>query len=179
MSKRALFLIFLALFGVASAADVRAQQGADNRGSLIPRAVPDDSDQPKSFRETLVKMRIDKEKEKFNEMVDRSEEAVKLSEDLEKAYASAGRLDAAGFSKVASIEKLVKKIRSELGGGDDDGDEQEALPTEHAEVVRTFREKTLALFEELKRSTRFTVSTAAIQTSNAVLKLAKVLKIAK
>lgn len=154
-------------------------QSADNRSSIFSGPDDDKSDRPKSFKETLEKMRIEKDKKEFGEMIERGEVALKLSEELEMAYAQNGRLSDREMVKLAEVEKLVKKIRSELGGDDDDEGEEDTTdraPLARAEAVKTFRSTTVRLFDELKKTSRFTISAAAIQTSNAVLKLARFLK---
>ena len=187
MLNRLAFLIFIAaVFAIGPA--LSFAQVADNKGSIIPRQNDDDNaDHPKSFKETLVKLRIDKEKKDYGEMLERGEEALKLSEELEKAYAHNGRLNTQEITKLITVEKLVKKIRSELGGDDDGSDDNKderdnfmpAPPLAQGDAVKSFRSTTRKLFEELKKTSRFTVSAAAIQTSNAVLKLAKLLRISR
>jgi len=162
-------------------------QSADNKTTIItkPGEGDDDEDRPKNFKETLVKMRIEKEKKEFDEMIGRGEEALKLSEELEKAYTINGRLNPNELNKLATVEKLVKKIRNELGGDDDDqsdDDKAEAsrlqiTPMAQGDAIKSFKSTTLKLFEELKKTTRFTISAAAIQASNAVLKLTRFLRI--
>jgi hypothetical protein len=128
----------------------------------------------------MEKMRIDKEKKEYAQMLERGEEALKISEELEAAYAVNGRLTQREIAKLESVEKLVKKIRNELGG-DDEGDEKSPEISEQrlppAEAFKSFRATTVRLFEELKKTSRFSISAAAIQTSNAVLKLARFLRI--
>ena len=181
--RSALFVFLAAVFSVG-ALNSHAQS-SDGRTSIIPKSGEDpDDDKPKSFRETLVKLRIDKEKKEYDEMLNRGEEALKLSAELEKAYEQNGRLNSNEINKLATVEKLVKKIRSELGGDDDDEDLDDKTvspptPMDQREAVRSFRSTTVQLFEELKKTTRFTVSAAAIQTSNAVLRLTKLLRISR
>jgi len=174
---RGLFLVFVL---AATGSYCFAQTSADNKTSIYTKAEDEDDNRPKSFKETLQKLRIEKEKKEYNEMIDRGEEALKLSEELEKAYEHNGRLTSSEVAKLAEVEKLVKKIRNELGGDDDD-DKSES---EHAqtnklsagEAIKTFRATTVKLFDELKKTTRFSISAAAIQTSNAVLKLTRFLR---
>ena len=146
---------------------------------------PGDSkdDTPKNFKEMLDKMRIEKDKKDHDQMVERGEEVLKLSEDLEKTVDQNGRLTEKDYAKVATVEKLVKKIRSELGGDDDDGavdDEPlkpQSKPLSPMDAVKSLRSTTEKMFDELKKTTRFTISATAIQTTNAVLRLARFLKI--
>jgi hypothetical protein len=162
-----------------------AAQSADGRSPILAPRQGEDDDRPRGFKETLERLRIDKEKKEFDEMIGRGEEAARISEELEKAYARNGRLENDELTKVAAVEKLVKKIRSELGGDGDEGENEDkpivspAPVNERGEMVKTLRSTTLKLLDELKKTTRFTVSAAAIQTSNAVLKLARFLRIAR
>ncbi len=144
-----------------------------------------DDDKPKSFQETFEKMRIEKDKKDHDQMVERGEEIVKLSEELEKAVDQTGRLSNKEYAKVATVEKLVKKIRTELGGADDDGDadtpddpsKPESKNFTPIDAVKSLHSTTAKLYDELKKTTRFTISASAIQASNSVLRLARFLKV--
>jgi len=160
-----------------------AQTAADGRTSVL--APPgEDRNRPKSFAETMEKLRIEKEKKEYDQMIARGEEVLKISGELEDAYAQNGRLSEREIAKVETVEKLVKKIRSELGGDDDDAEKiDRSLPEEKrlspGDAVKSLRSTTVALFDQLKKTTRFTISAAAIQTSNAVIKIARFLRIAR
>lgn len=174
------FLFVAAVILMASIAGLTQQ--ADNTSSIIPRSGDTRDDQPKSFKETLVKMRIDQEKKDYQEMLDRGNEALKLTEELEKVVENGGNLSEREYAKVATVEKLVKKIRGELGGDDDDSDKTDRQNTPSRlsprEAVKTLRNATVSLIDELKKTTRFSISAAAIQSSNAVLRLARFLRFA-
>ncbi|MEO6050848.1 MAG: hypothetical protein ABIP78_05890 [Pyrinomonadaceae bacterium] len=128
-------------------------------------------------------MRIDKDKKDFDQMIERGGEALKISEELDKSFEANGRLTEKEKAKLESVEKLVKKIRSELGGDDDsDSDAREKPQAETsslslADAVKALRSTTIDLYNELKETTRFTISAAAIQSSNTILKLARFLKL--
>ena len=135
-----------------------------------------------TIRETLEKMRIAKEKKDFDQMIARGDEVLKITEEIETAYERNGKLTQGEYSKIANVEKLVKKIREELGGDGDDGDKEEAELKRSrmmtaADAIKGLRKSTADLLEELKKTTRFSISATAIQTSNAVLRLAKFLKV--
>lgn len=174
-----LLVAFLACFFHAEA----AAQSADNRSPLTSPADEDENGRPKSIRETIERMRIEKEKKEFDEMIGRGEEAVRISEELEKALERDGKLATEQLTKVAAVEKLVKKIRSELGGDDDDEKNAESAKPDAGsssrEIVRNLRSTAVKLLEELKKTSRFTVSAAAIQASNSVLRIARFLRIAR
>jgi hypothetical protein len=128
-------------------------------------------------------MRIEKEKKEYDEMIDRGEQALKISEQLETTVSATGRLTEKELSQVAELEKLARKIRGGLGGDDDTEDKNEALAQIRTmsleNAVRELRDSTGTLYEELKKTTRFTISAMAIQSSNTVIRLAKALRIQK
>ena len=178
------FSIILVALGFAFHSAASAQ-GADGRSPMVPSRDAAEDDRPKSIRETLEKLRIEKEKKEFDEMIGRGEEAVRISEELEKAFDTHGRLESEHLTKVAAVEKLAKKIRSELGGGDGEEEDEKPgnaavdAPPERGEIVKTLRSATSRLLDELKKTSRFTVSAAAIQSSNSVIKLARFLRISR
>ena len=155
---------------------------AQGEASTANGRTPKQEDLPKNIKETLAKQRIAQEKKDYEELVKRSEEAVKLSDELEKSFVASNQLNAEDRKKLERLEKLVKKIRTELGGDDDDEAENTEAKPESSTMVNAF--KTLQtnasqLFDEIKKSTRYTVSVVAIQTSNALLKLVKFIRFGK
>lgn len=160
-----------------------AQTAADNQSSVIGRPGESDrDDRPRTIRDTMLKMRVEKEKKEFQRMIDRGEEVVKIAAELEESLGQKGQLTEQEIAKLASVEKLAKQIRSDLGGGDDD--ESDGIRSQNSgfnvvEAIKTLRSSTENLFKELKKTTRFTVSATAIQSSNAVLRLARFMRIAR
>ena len=175
-----LLLICLALAGFVS---TYAQAGADNKGSILAKPGEDDKETaPKTFRESLEKMRIEKDKKDHDQMIERGSDLVKLTEELEKDVEANGRLSEKEKPKLSTVEKLAKKIRSELGGDDDKGDDDEnptasSIPLSPASAVKSLNISTQKLYEELKKTSRFTISAAAIQSSNSVLKITRFLRL--
>src|SRR3954452_8789275 len=104
-----LLLLLTAAFAVSSS----FAQSADR--PLLPDPIASDA-RPKTVEETLEKMRIEKDKKDHEQMVSRGEEVMKLTEQLEKSYTEKGKLSSDDYSKISNMEKLVKKIRDELGG---------------------------------------------------------------
>lgn len=151
-----------------------AQTAADNTSMGRP-GVSDRDERPSSIRDSLEKMRIEREKKDFDRMIERGEEAVKIAAELEGALLNKGRLTEKEMSKLASVEKLAKQIRNELGGDDDDElKNPSTIPSANvAETIKSLRDSAEDLFRELKKISRFTISATAIQCSNAVLRLAR------
>ncbi len=157
-------------------------QEADSRLPGVSKTP--DPDQPKNMREMQRKMQIDQEKKEYDEMLDRGQQALKISETLEKSFSENPALSRAELSKLDDLEKLVKKIRGELGGGD--GDDSEAddpdpddSPKSLADGFKSLQSLTTKLVDELKKTSRFGISALAIQSSNGVLKVVRFLKLSK
>jgi hypothetical protein len=149
-----------------------------------PNGRPRREELPKNIQETIAKQRIEREKKDYEELLQKSEEAVKLSEELEKSFTVSNQLSNDDRKKLDRLEKLVKKIRSDLGG-DDDGEQEvnEKTKTETLSTMesafKTLQTNASQLFSEIKKSTRYSVSVIAIQTSNALLKLVKFIRFGK
>jgi hypothetical protein len=141
-------------------------------------------DPPKNMREMLKKMQIAQAKKDYQEMIDRGEEALKLSEELNKEFLENSTLSRTELDKLENLEKLVKKIRGELGGGDgddssDDDNTDDPSPNNLADGFKSLPSLTGKLVDELKKTTRFGISAVAIQSSNAVLKVVRFLRLRK
>lgn len=142
-------------------------------------------DIPKNIKETLAKQRIERDKKDYEELLKRSQEAVKLSEELEKSFTNSNRLTTEDTKKLDRLEKLVKKIRGELGGEDDseqtkkEETDKPENPSTMVSAFKTLQSNASQLFDEIKKSTRYSVSVIAIQTSNLLLKIVKFIRFGK
>ncbi|SRR5215204_836075 len=169
-------LFVVLLFGVTAFSQIDA---STPNGKPQPK-----EDLPKNIKETMAKQRIEREKKDYEELLQRSEEAVKLSEELEKSFTDSNKITSEDQKKLDRLEKIVKKIRSELGANDDGeaeiGDKEKAEnPSNIDSAFKTLQKNAAQLFDEIKKSTRYSVSVVAIQTSNALLKLVKFIRIGK
>jgi hypothetical protein len=168
-------------FGSAAA----PAQNADNR-TAQPGQGREEEWHPKPVRERLKEMQIERDKKEHEEMLERGDKALALSKELEESLAHRATIDNKDLGKLEDLEKLVKKIRSDLGGGDDGGEpkpEIESAPAENnGDVVSGFRslqKATVRLVDELQKTTRFSISAAAIQSSNSVLRIVRFLRLRK
>lgn len=168
-------LLFCAVGGIAVSA-----QTPGAIPSLNPRG-EEKEEVPSGVRDMLKKLEIEKVKKDFEEMQKRGKQVLELSDDLEKSIKTNNQFTEKDRAKLETLEKLVKKIRGELGGSDDaEPDKNDAdfnkKPADVVEGLKFLRTSTIKLVEDLKKTTRFTVSLAAIQSSNAVLRLTRLLK---
>lgn len=177
MLLRSIQIVIIAALAFMSATAVMAQS-ADGRTPLDPDDRPREAP-PKGVREMLDKMRIDQEKKDFEEMIERGDQALKISDELEASLEKTQQFTDKDRVKLANLEKLVKKIRSDLGGDDDESGDTAEKPDQPKDLVDGFKmlkNATEQLVGELKKTTRFSISAAAIQSSNAVLRMARFLK---
>lgn len=142
-------------------------------------------DLPEGFKENLAKRRIKQDEEDFQELVKRSEEAVKISDELNKSYEDNKKLSAEDTRKLEKLEKVVKKIRQDLGAEDDKeannttDNNAEDKPSTLSTMLSSIKEKSSSLLAELKKTGRFAISVAAVESSNAIFRLVKFLRFNK
>lgn len=172
-------ITFAFVFLTAFAVNAQGEASTSN-GRPAPK-----EELPKSIKESLDKQRIEREKKDYQEMIERGEEALKISDELEKSVAQTSKLSSQDQAKLERLEKIVKKIRKELGG-DDDGEKSAVVPestNEETELdekpstvmsaIKKLQSNAAKLVEELKKTSRFSISAIAIQSSNALLKIVK------
>lgn len=172
--------IALMIAFVAACAYSSFGQEADTR---LP-GQKNDPDAPTSIREMQKKLQIAEEKKDYDEMLDRAEQAAKISQDLEQSVGERPALTRTDLEKLETLEKLVKKVRNELGADkenepDPEDPEDDPSPKNAADAVKALQSLTSKMVDELKKTSRFGVSVAAIQSSNAVLKVVRFLKFSK
>jgi hypothetical protein len=141
----------------------------------------------RTVREMLAKQQITRRKKEYEEMLKQGDEALRLSQELEESFEVSETLSDGDLQKLQELEKIVSKIREDLGGNDGGkkAEEESADSSENsarssvAAAFKFLRSSTIRLVDELKRSTRFSISVAAIQASNSVIKFARFLRLRK
>ena len=151
---------------------ISAQTGADGADMFGRRGQPP----PKNVLEMMSKLQVEQAKKEHKELLQRGEELVAITAELEKSVNTSGDLVGRDLEKLDEAEKLVKKIRGDLGGDDDEENADVIKPMAPAEGIRSLRKRAAALVDELKKTSRFTISVVAIQSSNTVLRLVRFLK---
>jgi molecular chaperone DnaK (HSP70) len=131
-----LILIFVLVFIVAAGV-----KGQSNARDASGKTSADKEDLPKNIKESLAKSRIEKEKKEFDELLGRGAEALKLSEELEKSFKQNSKLSAEDQKKLDRLEKLVKKIRNELGGDGGEENDVEDNPSTIKNALETLQSK--------------------------------------
>ena len=176
------FRIFLLISFCLSISTVCLAQG----GSAEYRSpgYRDDDDgrprRPLPINESFERMKIEKHKKEHDEMISRGVDVLKRSIRLENSVESSGGVFDNELGQLSAMEKLAKQIRNQLGGDDDDDKGMTAVsnkgPMSAVNAVKSLRTAAEELNEQLKKTSRFTVSAEAILSSNEVLRLIRYIK---
>ena len=165
-------LIVLVGLPISSAAQIGEQ--CPQLESALPRRQM--GVEGRTIREQLIKMCIKDNKKDFEELVERTETISKLSDEIKASFETNQRLSDADVAKLKEVEDLVKKVRSELRAEDDDEDD-ELKPENLMDAVGKLQEQAGSLLTEIKKTTRFSVSLIAVQSSNSVMRIVKFLRL--
>lgn len=169
------FLLILFLL-MAGAVGARAQQSSLPDASTPSGRPRQQEELPKTIKENLFKRQLELEKKEFEEMIQRGEEAAKLSEELDHSFEKNKNLTGEDRKKLARLEKLIKKIRDDLGGEEDREEAEKETPKDVVNALKSVRENAVNLLEALKKTSRLTISAVAIESSNTVLKLIRFIR---
>jgi multidrug resistance efflux pump len=130
-------------------------------------------DFPRNIKEAIIKKQIEEAKKDFDEMLKRSEEVEKLCEEIYVSYEQNKKLTSEDQKKLERIEKLVKKICDELGV--ECSSEKEQVSSLE-DLFKSLKEEAEELKSILKKTSRFTVSTEAVEISNSIIKKIRIIK---
>lgn len=134
---------------------------------------------PKNVQELMKKNELKQLQKDYEEMLANGEEAVRLSEELENSFKKTNKLNSSDVQKLEKIEKLLKKIRKELGGdadGEEDKTETIEKPSSIKNAISTLKESAAGLYDELKRTSRYSISVVAIQSSNTLINIVRYIR---
>lgn len=162
-------LIFAFCLFFSAAVCVSAQIDFPDASTPNGRSNQRREDMPKNVKESLAKNRIEREEKDYQELLDRADEAAKLSDEIQNSFNNQKKLSNADRKNLEKLEKLVKKIRKDIGGGD--ADEDETLPKNVNSALVSLRENSSNLVDELKKATRYSISVSAIEKTNQILKI--------
>jgi hypothetical protein len=183
MASRILKLFLFAVFISGSATVVFSQAEFPDAQNSRPGRRRDDA--PNGVKEMLAKQRAERDKRDHEELLERGAEALRLTNQLENSFAQNKGFSQQDKARLENLEKVVTKIRKELGGDDDENEEatmveaSESKPSTMEEAFKFLQTTTVKLVDELNKTTRFSISVVAIQSSNAVLKLVRFLRFKK
>ncbi len=168
MVRRTLILLALALalFSVSAMAQSSNSSSAgtgrssDRAGQESPFSSPED--------EMRARNEIKIAEKSFKENLERAREAAQLSEEIRDAFAASKTLDKTAQKKIERLEKLVRRIRSQAGGSDEEIP-PEKLPKSLDSAVAQLVELSETVLKAMEKTSRHVVSATLIERANEMI----------
>ena len=120
-------------------------------------------------------MILKKEKKDYEEHVERAKEVRDAAAELQKIYETARSFNAADYKKLERLEKLTRRIRSEVGGEKTDADPKD-LPQQKDEAVPLLAAMAKELCDEVEKTPRRVISASIIDQANKLIALIQYLR---
>jgi len=122
------------------------------------------------------RMEIERANKEHQKLVDSAKQMGELSAEVAKSFKETSKLDSQELKKLASIEKLARKILSDSGGEqtNDKWESEEKLTL--AEAVDRLNTASADVAASISKGTRFVVSAVVISNSNEVIHLAQYIR---
>ncbi len=120
----------------------------------------------------MSRMRVKREKSLHEEHLARARETAQLGSFLKSQFEARHSLDRDGMKKLERMEKIVKKLRSQSGGDDDEKVENSnaAPPVSNLPMAFTqLAEQSGELQTAVENTPRLVVSTSVIERTNDLL----------
>ncbi|MFV0388824.1 MAG: hypothetical protein ACK5NT_08705 [Pyrinomonadaceae bacterium] len=130
---------------------------------------------PDSIREKMEELRIKEEKESFEKTLNKAKELAEVSKSLESSFAENKGLTKSDQGNLARVESLIKDVRSDLHVRGKAHNKKE-LPKDTKAAIKYLSEHTSQLFDELEKSSRYSISVATVQATNSLLHVVKFLR---
>ncbi|MEO6588798.1 MAG: hypothetical protein ABIP06_05670 [Pyrinomonadaceae bacterium] len=109
-------------------------------------------------------------------MLENGKLAVKLTEEVEDSFNKKNKLTSDDIGKLEKIEKLLKKVRKELGGENVETEAEPQKPGTIQNAVSVLKTSAENLFDELKKTSRYSISAVAIQSSNSLIGIVRLIR---
>jgi len=166
-------VLVIALFGVC-ALPAMAQRRIQ---STVDASNVDGDEQKLSPLEDEMRAKRDIEAadKAHKENVNRARNLVALSESLVTAYKANKQLSREDLKKLERAEKLVKKIRDDAGGSEQEEDPEER-PKDLTKALDRMLELSDSLKQRVEKTPKRVVSAAVIDEANVLLELIRVLR---
>ncbi len=158
--------LFACLAVCASAQHARGGQESDAHAGAPQRH----GDIGSPAEEMLRRAEIRHEEESHAEMVERSDEAAQIGEEILDSFNKNKTLTAEDFKKLERMEKLARKIRGSAGGSDK-VEGLEEPPGKIDAAVERLAELSGDLKKSVAKTSRLVISAAVIKNSSDVIEL--------
>lgn len=165
MSSR---FLFASLFVISLVCVAHAQGGLTSH-PVLPDSTDDDS-RHQNLSEIRARNAIKREEAIHAEMLGRAREVAKLGTELRATFENAKRLATDDLKKLARMEKLTRKIRSDAGGAGD-GEPSKDLPDDTQGAIARLAELSGELRARVEKTPRHVVSATVVERANQLLEL--------
>ena len=108
-------------------------------------------------------------------MVERAGEMAHIGDEILDSFEHSKSLSRDDLKKLDRMEKLARKIRSNAGASDDEGDLQES-PGHIEDAVKRLAEISDTLKKNVQKTSRLVISAAVIKNSNELIGLIRRIK---
>lgn len=125
------------------------------------------------------RLRIERDEIEHKKILNSAKQLGELSLDVHRSYRERGKLASDDVKKLSTIEKLAKRILSHAGGEEFELKDKSAAPPTVSDAVNRLLVAASDVKEKITAETRFVVSTAVIEVSNEVIRLAQFIRRAK
>jgi len=146
-----------------------------------PRAIHQQTDSQEQQdvsvpEEMKTRMQIERADKDHQKLVESAKQMGELSAEFAKTFKETSRLDSQELKKLASIEKLARKILSDSGGEQTNEKFEQDDKMTLAEAVDRLNAASADVADSITKGTRFVVSAAVISNSNEVIHLAQYIR---
>jgi hypothetical protein len=170
LNARLLLMAFIVLtVGTCVTAPVRAQGNANDPFS-IGKNDPQDVLLGSPEVEMRARLEIQRAEKMRRENLERAREVAQLGLELREVYTKNRSFDRPEIKKLERLEKLVRRIRSEAGGSDDD-ETLEDQPRELDGALTRIADHSVELRKGVEKTPRLVVSASVIERANQLLEL--------
>jgi hypothetical protein len=171
LNRKLLFIAFIAVMVSAGASiSVRAQGNANDPFSAAKPDSQADVLLGSPEAEMRARLEIQRAEKLRHENLERAREVAQLGGELQEAYTKNRSFDRAEIKKLERLEKLVRRIRSEAGGSDDD-ETLENKPRALDAALTQIADYSVELRKGVEKTPRLVISASVIERTNQLLEL--------
>lgn len=168
----AIFVLLSAFIAFAQSANP-ASRAPDTKTSDKLHRDDQDVTVPEDMR---IKMAIVREETAYKKTLEDVDKLSDLSGEVAKDYAAHKQLSADDVKKLATIEKLAKRVLNHAGGEEVDAKSGTAEEVTIADAIDKLNTAAGNIRRDMKAETRFVVSATVIANSNEVINLSRVIR---
>lgn len=145
---------------------------SDNEAQRFSR--PDSLGSPEE--EMRARNNIKLEEKRRSDTLMRAREVAAIAATLHNQFTHQASFGSVELKKLEKFEKLVRKVRGDAGGDDDDDLELENFPSNTKEALQFLSDSAAKLCAEVEKTPRQVVSASLIKRANELLVIVKLLR---